>query len=252
MTDTPPPLDPPSQSPSSSPQPQPQPPSSGSGKKVALGCGLGCLAVLVVAVVLAVIGFQFMKGQTEKVIEEFTAAEPVAIEEPSLPPAAVEDAVSRFDAFRTAVKNDQPPPPLILSEDDINALLYHHPLFEPVAGQMKVAIEDEQLSSRMSLDLDGFDIPLIGGMLEGKYFNGRATFRLATEQGEPAVYLEGVEMNGQQVPEQAMTSLSQENLLKEFASDPQMKQFFDRLEKLAIEDGKLKIVPAQQGGGTAP
>ncbi|MEX2580684.1 MAG: hypothetical protein WD342_16625 [Verrucomicrobiales bacterium] len=219
--------------------------SSGNGGKVAIGCGVGCLAVLVVGGIIAYFIFTTVKTRIAEGVENYTAVQPVAIEPPRIAENEIEDAIARFDAFRGAMDRGEQAAPLVLTDDDINALLFHHPSFKEVAGKTKVSIENDQLKSTVSLNLDDLEIPVkfIADAVEGKYFNGEVTLSIDMVAGRPTAFIENLEVNGMSPPEEAMAAFGQENLLKEARTDPEMKKFFDKIEELEIENNRLVIVP---------
>jgi len=239
MSDTPPPLSP-------NPTTQPAVPAkSGNGSKVGLGCGIGCLIALILGVVACVLVFGFVKGAIEDGVEKFTIDQPVAIVEPQFAPDQVQDASDRYEAFYAAMKAGQTPEHLVLSAQDINALLFNHSDFKAIAGMAKVDIEDNLLKSTVSVNLDDLEIPVkfIADAVAGRYFNGEVTFSIAMASGRPTAFVEELEVNGLNPPEQVMEGFRQENLLKEAQSDPNLKKFFDQISDLKIENNKLVIVP---------
>lgn len=239
MSDTPPPLTP---NPAARP---PEPSDSGTGKKVGIGCGIGCLVLLVIGVVAAFLIFGAMKGAVTEGVAKFTSEQPVAIDPPRATPEQVQDAISRFDAFAAAMKSGETPEPLALSDQDINVLLFNHPDFEWLAGKGLVSIQNDKLSSTVSVDLDDLNIPVkfIAEAVEGRYFNGEATVSLAMASGRPTAFIDELVVNGQSPPEEVMAGVRQENLFKEAQTDPKAKELFDRISDLKIENNKLVIVP---------
>ena len=239
MSDTPPPLTP---NPTANAAP---PPSSGNGKKVAVGCGLGCLVLVILGIVAAVVIWGATKKAIEGGIAGFTAEQPVMIEPPQASPAQVEDAVTRFDTFKSAMEKGETPAPLELSDQDINVLFYNHPDFEWMEGKGRVDIQDDKLTSKVSVNLDDLKIPVkfIADAVKGRYFNGEVTISLAMASGRPTAFVEDLVVNGQNPPEEFMTGIRQENLFKEAQSDPEMQKFFERISDLKIENNKLVIVP---------
>ena len=123
MSDAPPPLIQPSH------QATPPPQKSG-GSKWAAGCGIGCLVFIILMVVGCLFAFNFAKGKVEEFIAENTTTEQVAIADPDIPQAVIDDAITRYDSFSDAMTAGEPAPPLVLTADDINAMIYHHPKFE--------------------------------------------------------------------------------------------------------------------------
>lgn len=242
MSDTPPPLQPQA---SSYGSPAPQNPGSGSGKKWGIGCGIGCLLVLVVGVVLAVVGFNMAKKAVVDFVEKGTSEAPVELVAPVVSPAAVESAMQRFDEFTTAMESGTPTGPLVLTGDDINALIANHPKFSAVADAMVVSMVGEQLTGKVSLNIDDLNLPpsFLSESLAGKYFNGEVTLSVGVLGGRPAMFIEGLSVGGAPLPAPFLSEISKENLLQDAGSNPELQKYFDKIDELKVEDGKLTITP---------
>lgn len=132
--DTPPPLTPtpPADAPTNVPTNAPASSGGGNGKKIALGCSLGCLVSVIICAVVGYFIFTGIKNKVADAAASYTSAQPVKIVEPETPEAEVSDAIARFDAFSAAMNSGQTPEPLVLSESDINALIFRHPLLKEV------------------------------------------------------------------------------------------------------------------------
>lgn len=241
MNDNPPPLGQPAQ-----PQPHSYAQNTGSGKKTAAGCGIGCLVVLVVGVILSVIGGRFVKGKITDVIDTYTADEAVEIVAPEIAEPVRDDAMARFDTFRTAMATNNPAEPLVLSEEDINSLIFHHPSFDALKGSAIVSIEDNLLNAEVSFDLDSWDIPIefLADAVKGKFFNGDITLSVGMVASRPALFVEDLSVGGIQFPSMYLEELRKENLLKDVQSEPELRKIFDKVRELKIENNQLVIVPA--------
>lgn len=225
------------------------PQSSGSGGKVLLGCGLGCLALVVAGIVGGVFLVSFGKGKLADLAAAYAADEPLAIEQPVAAPGETEESIARFERFREGLRSGQVSEPLVVSDRDINALIFNHPDFEALAGRTAVRIEDDQLHATVSLELDEIDIPFgfLEDALRGKYFNGEVALSIGTLAGRPAVFIEDLQVGGRSLPRQILDEMRNENLLKDALSDPDSREFFDRIQSLRIEGDRLVIVPAPAG-----
>lgn len=237
-TDSPPPLTPSS--------PVAEPDGNGkNGKKVALGCSLGCLVSLVITGVVGYFVFTGIKNKVVDAAASYTSEQPVAIVEPTTPEAEVTDAIARFDQFSADMSAGKTTEPLVLSESDINALLFNHSMFKAAAGKGIVSITDNKLTSTISLNLDDMNIPVpfIAEAVKGRYFNGVATLSLGMTAGRPGLFMEELRFNGAPLPREIMEGFRQENLMKDAYKNPEMKGFFDRIEDISIEYDQLKIIP---------
>ena len=244
MNDAPPPLTPSSpQSPYQQPQYQ-APPKSGSGGKWALGCGLGCFALLIVAAIVGYFAFSSFKKMASGVVEGYTAIEAAEIEVPQVPQDLVDGAAAKFNAFKSGVEGGTPVP-LELTGDEINALIFNHPNFKALAGKANVSIDGNVLSSRVSVNLDDLEIPVkfLADAAKGRYFNGEASFTLGMAVGRPVLYIEGLAVNGNKIPDEFLQELRKKNLFEEAGDSPEMKAALEKIEDMRIENGQLIIVP---------
>ncbi len=216
-----------------------------SGGKVLGGCGIGCLVILLVAVGIVVGGYFFLKGKAVEFVDSHLGDQPVEIVQAEADPQAVEEALTRFDSFRASMVAGENPGPLILSDNDLNAILNNHSDFEMLAGKAVAKIEDDQLSAQVSIPFDdlGVEVPFIGEALKGKYINGQAAFSLELENGRPSLFIEGLEVNGATLPLEVIQELKKENLLKDAQTNPKIMKAFEMLEEIKIENNQLRIVP---------
>jgi hypothetical protein len=240
--DTPPPL---ASNPNPAPAPQAYQRSGESGGKVLAGCGIGCLVLVTIAVVAVIVGVNFGKKKIQDFAQSYTSDAPVEIVAPEFSETQIEDSVGRYDGFRSAISAGNATEALILSEDDINAILFHHPNFREIAGNSIVSIEDDRLTTTVSIDLDGFDIPIefIAEAVEGKYFNGDVTLSIEMIANRPALHIEKLSVAGKSLPEQVMQEFRKENLLQNAQTDPEMQKIFDKVEEVKIENNRLVIIP---------
>ncbi len=206
-------------------------------------CGIGCFIVLLVIGGLCAGAFYWAKNT----ITDLTEEKAVPIEAPQSTPQQVSDVFTRFDSFRDAMASGKPSGPLLLSDQDINLLMYHHSNFEAISGKSQVKIEDDQLSAKISLKLDEFPeliaVPVLGGMLKGRYVNGDAAVSLSLQAGKPAVFLEGLSVNGMTIPPEIIKDLKKENLLKNLGEDENFSKIFEKIEEIKIEGNNLHIIP---------
>lgn len=243
MNDSPPPLAPLSPPSPAAPVAPPQK-KSGCGW-IGGGCGLGCLLAVGAFVALVIFAVVGVKNYLGKVIDEYTATQAVPVEAPVAAPGQIAEATAKFDAFQQGLEPGGTPVPLDLTGDELNLLIFNHPAFSALAGKASVSIEDDQLSSRVSLDFGDLPIPegFFGDKLKGKFFNGDLDLKMGMAAGRPSLYLENLSVNGNPVPEAFISGMRAQNLLENAHKDPQFSKFLGRIEDLRIEDGRLQVIP---------
>ena len=249
MNDAPPPLTPSSSNPYQPQQYQQAPPAgtpnSGSGKKWLFGCGCGCLGLILILSIGGYFAYIKIQEVAATAIAEYTATESVAVEIPQLSQDQIDQSVEKFSAFQAGLADGTEPVTLVLSGQDINALIQSHPTFKPLADRASVTVEDDRLRSQVSLSLEELDIPIpfIAEAVKGKYFNGIATFSVGMTAGRPALYIEGLEVNDAAIPAEFMSEISKQNFLEDAGKDPEFAKLIEMIEDIRIENGELRIVP---------
>jgi hypothetical protein len=242
MNETPPPL---FQQPYAQAAPVP-PPARKSGCGLGgLGCGLGCLIAVAACVALVIFGVVAVKNYFGGVINEYTSTEYVPLQPPQASEDLVSDALGKYDSFREGMTSGGQPEPLALTGDELNLILWNHPNFAPLAGKANVAIEGDALRSQVSLNFDELPVPegFLADALKGKFFNGEITVKMGMNAGRPALYLEGLSVNGNPVPEAFLSGMRAQNLLEDASKNPEAMALFDQIGDLRLEEGRLIIVP---------
>lgn len=249
MNDAPPPLTPSSSNPYQPQQYQQAPPAgtpnSGSGKKWLFGCGCGCLGLILILSIGGYFAYIKIQEVAATAIAEYTATESVAVEIPQLSQDQIDQSVEKFSAFQAGLADGTEPVTLVLSGQDINALIQSHPTFKPLADRASVTVEEDRLRSQVSLSLEELDIPIpfIAEAVKGKYFNGIAIFSVGMTAGRPALYIEGLEVNDAAIPAEFMSEISKQNFLEDAGKDPEFAKLIEMIEDIRIENGELRIVP---------
>ena len=208
----------------------------------------GCIIAIVLTVLAAIfvgillfVGYRYL-GQK---VQEYTADAPEklpALEMSDNDRSAVKD---RWDAFRKAVEAGTASEPLVLSSDDLNALIEQNP---ELKGKIYVKVEGDEVKGQVSIPLDALPLP----MFKGRYLNGKAQIKASLFDGELIVHLEEIEVKGKPFPPDLMTELRKQNLAKDAAKDKDTSAMLRKLESLEIKDGKiiLKIRAKTSGAGS--
>jgi hypothetical protein len=149
-------------------------------------------------------------------------------------PRAEREALRRqIKAFVTALDRGDVPEPLVLSGDDLNALLVP----AEGEGQVHFAVERDRLKGQVSLPLGELGLP----GLDGRYLNAAATFRVSLRQGVLIIAIASAEVNGRPLPEQLLSELRDKNLAESFARQPEVAAGLDKLKGIRIKDGKVIV-----------
>ncbi len=197
----------------------------------------GCLIVaialgllLVLAVAGGVGGYYFLKGQINAYTEETPAELPVV----ELSEEQVAEIQSRIEGLQDAVENDGETTELVLTADEINALIASNEEFK---GKVFVRIEDGQIAGDVSIPTDFLPIG------KGRYFNASASFEVSLENGVLVVKLKDATVKGQPLPKEVIDAIAAENLAKDLSQNPELAEKIKRFESIEVRDNKLILRP---------
>jgi hypothetical protein len=200
----------------------------------------GCVIASVLAVLLIValaVGAYMVYRKFNQLLEDYTATAPRELPKLEVDEEEREAVVDRFKAFRDAIKNGTATEPLVLTEDDLNALIEEVP---ELKGRVHFTVEGDKIKGQVSIPLSVF---MDTNMTRGRYLNGEAEFEASLSDGVLVVRLDSLEVNGRRPPEEVMANLRQQNLAKDFYKDPDNAEMIRRFESLEIKDGKIIIKP---------
>lgn len=204
-------------------------------------CLWGCLVAFIFVVLLTIALALIARSTLMSFRDNWTSTQPQELPAVAIEPAALDALVQRVDAFAASVEQRSPAAPLVLSQDEINALIQHHPDWRDLHDKVYVEIDDGMIKGLVNFPLDL--IPLLGG----RYLHGAVTFDVEFADGRLQVYVDSAIVNDQPLPEEYMAAIRRENLAQEFLRDnPDAQAVIDQIETIRIEDEKLIIVPKVQ------
>jgi len=176
-------------------------------------------------------GYWYYVGQVEK----YTADVAVAIPSVEYAPEQIQKLEAKIETFRQKIEQEQPEPPdLVLSAEQINALIARHPQLK---GRVHLMILDDKMVGDVSFPTDA----LPGG--EGRFFNAKVTFDLAIEDSLLAIRLEEATVNGEEVPKSLLGAVAEQDFAGEINRNPNVARWLGRFESLTIRDGKVFLKP---------
>jgi hypothetical protein len=200
------------------------------------GCIIASI-LMVLVLILVGLGVYFGYRFFTQLVEQYTATAPRELPKVAMPADQRTSLQKRVEEFGKAVEDGKTVEPLVLTGDDLNALIEEAPAFAELKGKVYVKIEGDELKGQVSFPLEKFGL----AMLKGRYLNGEADLKASLNNGVLIVTLDSIEVNGKRVPEEAMTNLRQENLAKDAYKNPKHAEILRKLESLEINDGKIII-----------
>lgn len=209
----------------------------------------GCLTMVVLFLVVTIGGYFAVRAAVNSFVAKYTDTTPMELPKVELSKAEMEELDKRLATFKEGVEADKTVPALVLSADEINALIQRN---EGMKNKVSIGFEDDQVKGKISLPLGELNAPIIGRWLKGRYLNGTAGLKPTLQNGVLIVTLQSVEVNGQTIPADILASLKNRNLAEGFYSDPKTADVMSRLAGIEIKDGKVTIKPRTKEGTSPP
>jgi hypothetical protein len=241
----------PSPKPASPAIPEFPPGAAGRPRKKSSGClkalGIGCLTMFVLAVAVGVAGFFAVRHYAGVLVNRYTATQPVEFPPSALSPQDATQLWARVQGFAGELKAGRTAQPIVLTADEINAMLHGHAEPGSPLRSLRIALEGDKVKAQVSLPLGD-----LHARFKGRYLNGAATLVVNLHAGRLAVYLDALEANGQRLPEQIMAPLRQENLAKDLNQDSDVAPVLARIESIEVKDERVILTPKAPGPEAAP
>jgi hypothetical protein len=198
----------------------------------------GCL-VTGVFLVIILLGGLFGLHYARKMFNTFTATTPAVLPASTLTPQQAQSVHERVRQFRENVGNNRGARPLELSADEINALIQTEADLQALKGKLHAIIEANRLKAQVSVPMDDLGL----SMFRGRYLNGLAELDIVFSNGILRVIPTRITVNGRDVPQVYLETIRKQNLARSLNTDERSAAALGKLQTIAIEDGKLTIVP---------
>ncbi len=203
----------------------------------------GCLFYVVVlgAVLVLVILAGALAGflRARQMIRDYTDARPVVLPRVNLTEEQLDRLHQRVSDFQQALRQQRPVAPLVLSADEVNALLATTPAAQSLSNKLYVRIDGQTVKGDLSLPLEDLGLP----MFKGRYLNGTATFGVQLKDGHLRVNAEHLLVKGKAPPRVYMNRIRSQNLAEKVNTDPRASITLEQLQEVRVKDGKLVIIP---------
>lgn len=207
------------------------------------GCVIASVLTILLVIALA-LGAFFMYRFASGMVEQWTSPTPMELPKVEVSDEQRKEVRHRVEAFRKGLEAGTASEPLVLTTDDLNALIEENPDFR---GKIVAKIDGDKLKARVSFPLDKLGLGI--SMLRGRYLNGEAELKASLSNGVLLVTLDSLEVNGKRPPDDLMRNLRNQNLAKDVDNNPRNVRFIRRFESLEIKDGKIILKPRP---GTGP
>jgi hypothetical protein len=200
----------------------------------------GCLAIFgIVALILVILAAitAFVVGRMiHQQVDIYTSTSPVPVPKATISDADYAVVEQRVKTFRDALDNGAATDPLTLNERDLNAYLERS---DPsgMGKNVYLTLDGSQIKGQVSLPLDDMNISWV----KGRYLNGNVTLDVALNNGHLMVFAQQIEVNGKSPPDSVMKGFATKNLAENAMRDPKQAAAIDKLDSIAVKDGKLTV-----------
>lgn len=179
----------------------------------------------------------------------FTSDEPVALPAVEVSDEELEEIETRVDTFASSLAQNEPVEDFKIDGSGINALILKHAKFGDEDAPFRVAIEGDALRAQFSLPLDKLAEELDQERLRGRYLNGAGSLSVRINDGKLQVSLRDLEVNGNKIPDNFAQAIENRNLMEDVQLPPEARETIQKFERIAIESGRLVIVPKKTKAG---
>lgn len=203
------------------------------------GCIFASVLSLLLIIGLGVVAYMGMRF-VYRLADEWTSPAPVALPRVPLSEDERKSVRDRVDDFRKALEAGTAVEPLVLTGDDVNALIEDSAEFR---DRVHVKLEGDKLRAQISVPLDKLGLP----PFQGRYLNGEAELKASLNNGVLIVTLDSLQVNGKRLPDSLLSQLREQNLANDAYKNPRTAEMISRFESLRIEDGKIILEPRTRG-----
>ena len=201
----------------------------------------GCITSLVLLVIVLgalLAGLHYVK----KMVNRFTDNKPMELPTLQMSKAEIDQVKQRFEAFQKEVREQRATKPLVLTADDINALIASSSDPQALKGKLYVSLEGDQVKGEVSVPLHEVGL----SMFKGRYLNGSATFNLGFREGVLIVTPGTLNVKGNPVPEAYMQEIRKQNFAASLTNEPAAAAVLHGLQDIQVKESKVLILPKLQ------
>jgi len=214
--------------------------------KARRGCFFyGCITSLVLLLVLTIAiiaGVYYVKKKVSGLVANYTDSQPMTLPAVQMSKADLDKLKQRFDSFEAAVRDQKPTEPLVLTAEEINALIATAGDAQKFKGKVYITLDGDKVKGDLSLplqDLAGLK------MFKGRYLNGSGTFAVSLQNGVLFVAPQTITVKGQTVPDAYMQGIRSQNFAAGLTNDANAMAVLGRLQEIQVKDGKVTVVPKE-------
>src|SRR5258706_365721 len=145
------------------------------------GCWFyGCLTLAILTLLAGIgawLAARYAFKSVSGLINQYTSTNPVPIETVAISQTELKSLQDGVASFAQTLNGQKGSRELILTANEINALIQNDPQYRDLKDKLYVMLEDDQIKGKLSMPLDDIG-PL---KLKGRYLNGTTTMTVAVE-----------------------------------------------------------------------
>jgi hypothetical protein len=200
--------------------------------------------LLLFVIIVGYAGYRYVRN----LVYQYTDTKPLEIPAVHLSDTEITNLQQRIQKFDKAIEADKPVEPLILTANELNALIANESKTNPSPVRLYFSLNEERVQAQLSVPTDGFGVR----MLRGRYFNGSGDFAVSVHDGRLMLNVKSLSVKGKPLQEQFMQPLREQNFADAWTNDVEFNQALAKLRELKIENGELIVVPNKQELETTP
>lgn len=174
-----------------------------------------------------------------RLVVSVTDTAPAALPQVQLSEAELSELRQRLRDFQQAIRQQRATEPLVLSADEINALVETLPAAKAFQGRVHFTISNNQPYGQISMRLSELGAPLY----RQRYLNGVGRFSIHLENGTLRINATDFQVDGRSLPEVYLRRIRRINLAQEVNDDPRASMALEKLHEIKFQDDRLVIVP---------
>jgi hypothetical protein len=200
--------------------------------------------------VSGLIAVHYAKKAINGLVNDYTDTQPMTLPTVQMSSADLAKLKKRYADFEEALKAQRPTPPLVLTADEINALIASGSDKQSLKGKLYISLDGDRVKGEMSLPLK--DLPW--KKVKDRYLNGSGTFNVSLRNGILSVSPQTIVVKGKPVPEMYMQGIRNQNFAQTLTNQHDATAMLQNLQDIQVKDGKLIVVPKEkaEAAGSKP
>jgi len=185
--------------------------------------------------VLAGIGLYLGYRKVVSFRDQYTSTKPLAMPAESHTATEFAAMTNRIQQFLAGAEAGRSNVQLSLSAHDLNMLIYESGL----SNRAYVRFVSNTVVGQFSLPLDFVRAPVLRNLVKDRYLNAEGAVAVSCENGNLEVNVKDLSVNGQALPESYMSAFRGKNFAEGFATNAEVKQSLEKVQRIAIDDDRL-------------